>query len=134
MYNATQGEMHEEFFAALNALMAALTDRGIVDDTLVLVASEMGRTPRHNADGGKDHWPWTSAMLVGSNVAGGRAYGQTDDWLVPGLVDLDSGNPLEGGTDVHAANVLRAAAELVGVSAQEAGDWYEREAYRALLA
>ena len=100
--NSTQGQLHEDFFAALNALMSALSERGIVDDTVVLVASEMGRTPRHNGEGGKDHWPWTSAMLVGAGVAGGRAYGQTDEWLQPAPIDLVSGEVGEGGAQLHA--------------------------------
>jgi len=53
----------------------------LLDQTTVLVMSEMGRTPIHNAAIGKDHWPVTSAMLVGAGVAGGRVVGATDDEL-----------------------------------------------------
>ena len=130
--NASQGTMHEQFFGALNALMAALSTRGVLDETVVLVASEMGRTPRHNAQGGKDHWPWTSAMLVGPGVAGGRAYGRTDEWLQPSPVDLATGMADPAGTPLHGGHVLSAVAELVGVD--RGPEWFGREAYRALLA
>lgn len=131
-FNATQGQMHQDFFAGLNALMAALAARDLVDETVVLVASEMGRTPRHNADGGKDHWPWTSAMVVGQGVAGGRVYGSTNEWLQPSAVDLRTGALSEGGADLHAEHVLHAVAKLVGVA--DPSPWFTRGSYDAILA
>lgn len=129
-YNAYQAETYEGLFAGLGALMAALDARGIVDETVVLVVSEMGRTPRHNHQGGKDHWPWTSAMVVGPGVRGGRALGTTDEWLKPRPLDLDTGTEVDDGVTLHAEHVLSAVAQLVGVD-PNAG-WYEREALRAL--
>ncbi len=130
--NSSQGQTHDDFFAGLGALMSALATHGVVDDTVVLVISEMGRTPRHNSIGGKDHWPWTSAMLIGPGVNGGRAYGVTDEWLKPSPVDLMTGAPAEGGVTLHAEHVLHAAAEIVG--ADGASGWFSREALRALQA
>ena len=37
--------------------------------------SEMGRTPKFNETGGRDHWPYTSAMVIGNKIVGGRAVG-----------------------------------------------------------
>ncbi len=42
---------------ALAALLTDLSDRGILDETLVCVSSEFGRTPNINATAGRDHWP-----------------------------------------------------------------------------
>jgi hypothetical protein len=47
----------------------------LLDETVVVVFSEMGCHPLLNVDLGKDHWTVTSAMLIGSGVAGGRSYG-----------------------------------------------------------
>ncbi len=99
-------------------------------DTVVPVISEMGRTPRHNAAGGKDHWPWTSAMLVGPNVVGRRAYGITDGWLQASPVSLATGDPDDAGQLLHAEHVLHATATLVGAAAD---DWFSREALHAVV-
>ena len=47
--------------AAVGALMQDLADRSLLQDVLVIVMGEMGRTPRVNAKAGRDHWPqvWT---------------------------------------------------------------------------
>ncbi len=47
----------------------------LLDEVCIVVFSEMGRHPLLNAELGKDHWTFTSTMLIGSGVAGGRAYG-----------------------------------------------------------
>src|SRR5262249_27237123 len=42
---------------SLSALLDDLTDRGMLDETLVVVTGDMGRTPRVNPKAGRDHWP-----------------------------------------------------------------------------
>lgn len=49
------------------ALLADLDERGLLDDTIVLVSSEFGRTPKINGDAGRDHW----AKVFSVAVAGG---------------------------------------------------------------
>lgn len=129
-YNASQGEAYNDFFAGLTALLDTLWTHGLFEDTLVLAISEMGRTPRHNSQGGKDHWPWTSAMLIGPTVNGGRAYGETDAWLRPQPLDLATGRADTSGEALHAEHVLRAVAEMMG--AEQSAAQYGREALRAL--
>ena len=129
-YNASQAEAHEGFFAGMNAMMAALEAHGILEETVVLAISEMGRTPRHNSQRGKDHWPWTSAMVVGPSVRGGRALGHTDEWLKPQPIDLQTGAPSADGVTLHSEHVLRAVAEMVGAS--NTASRYERDALDAL--
>ncbi len=131
-YNSFQADAHEQFFAGLNALMSALDARGIADQTVVLALSEMGRTPRLNSQGGKDHWPWTSAMIVGAGIRGGRAFGATDDWLRPLPMDLATGDASSDGVTLHAEHVLHTVARVVGSTA--ASSWYERTALDALWA
>ena len=64
---------------ALSTLLADLTRRGMLEETLVVVATEFGRTPNINANDGRDHFPKAfSCMLAGGGIKGGQAYGATD--------------------------------------------------------
>ena len=64
---------------ALASLFADLSERGLLDDTLVVVMSEFGRTPRINKDAGRDHWPQVqSILLAGAGISGGSVYGASD--------------------------------------------------------
>jgi uncharacterized protein (DUF1501 family) len=63
----------------LSALLDDLSDRGLLDETLVMVSSEFGRTPKINNDAGRDHWPKVfSVMLAGGGVKGGLFYGSSN--------------------------------------------------------
>lgn len=61
------------------ALVGDLSQRGMLDDTLVVWMGEFGRTPRINRNGGRDHYAkaWTS-VLFGGGVRGGQVIGKTD--------------------------------------------------------
>jgi hypothetical protein len=62
-----------------SALMEDLSARGLLDETLVVIMSEMGRTPRVNGSGGRDHWTYCySVMLAGAGIRGGTVYGASD--------------------------------------------------------
>ena len=64
---------------ALGALIGDLSDRGMLDETLVVVMGEFGRTPRINSAGGRDHWPNVfSVALAGGGVRGGQVIGGSD--------------------------------------------------------
>lgn len=64
---------------ALSALFADLDQRGLMDDTLVVVMGEFGRTPRINKDAGRDHWPNVqSILLAGAGITGGSVFGASD--------------------------------------------------------
>ena len=70
-----------EFDQAFSALLADLADRGLLDETLVLVMGEFGRTPKINAaaGGGRDHWSRAySVLMAGGPIRGGTVYGRTD--------------------------------------------------------
>ncbi|MCI0737504.1 MAG: DUF1501 domain-containing protein [Gemmataceae bacterium] len=62
-----------------SALMEDLHNRGLLDETLVVIMSEMGRTPRINGNGGRDHWTFCySVWLAGAGIRGGTVYGASD--------------------------------------------------------
>ena len=63
-----------------SALMEDLDARGLLDETLVVMMSEMGRTPRINRFGGRDHWTYCySVLLAGAGIRGGSVYGESDE-------------------------------------------------------
>ena len=63
----------------LAALIEDLDQRGLLDSTLVCVASEFGRTPKINANSGRDHWPKVfSTLMAGGGIKGGLVYGKSD--------------------------------------------------------
>jgi uncharacterized protein (DUF1501 family) len=68
-----------DFDRAYAGLISDLDDRGLLETTLVVVASEFGRTPKVNAGGGRDHWPRVfSVVLAGGGIKRGQAYGTSD--------------------------------------------------------
>jgi hypothetical protein len=68
-----------QFDLAFTALIEDLEQRGLLQETVVAVLSEFGRTPRLNGRGGRDHYPdaWTN-FLCGGNIRGGQVIGATD--------------------------------------------------------
>lgn len=64
---------------AMSALLGDLASRGLLGETLVVLTTEFGRTPRINQNQGRDHYPKAfSAVLAGGGVKGGTVYGKTD--------------------------------------------------------
>jgi len=65
--------------AAFSSLVEDLDARGILDETLVVMMGEFGRTPRFNDAGGRDHWPHCfSVVMAGGGIKGGRVHGASD--------------------------------------------------------
>lgn len=63
---------------ALAALLGDLAARGMLDETLVVLATEFGRTPDIDQDNGRNHYPKAfSGLLAGGGIAGGRTFGKT---------------------------------------------------------
>lgn len=64
---------------AVSGLVQDLADRGMLDDTMVVVLSDFGRTPKVNPSAGRDHWSTASvALLAGGGLRCGVAVGRTD--------------------------------------------------------
>jgi hypothetical protein len=60
-------------------LIADLESRGLLEQTMVVLSTEFGRTVRINKDGGRDHWPKAfSVVLAGGGIKGGVIHGKTD--------------------------------------------------------
>lgn len=116
-----QGMLHDALFLGLGNLVSLLeTTPGqgagatLLDETVVVVVSEMSRTPLLNGKGGKDHWGVTSALVIGGGVAGGRAVGRTTNQLDGRLVDLATGEASSSGVSIFPENFAAGVLTLVG--------------------
>ena len=68
------------FDAGVAGLLQDLSDRGLLDNTVVWVTGEFGRTPKINGNAGRDHWSRGMSMLfAGGGIRGGRIIGKTND-------------------------------------------------------
>ncbi|MCH9687755.1 MAG: DUF1501 domain-containing protein [Deltaproteobacteria bacterium] len=120
--NLLQLSQNEAFYAGLRTLVDLMVERpgmtpgsSMIDDTVVLVVSEMGRTPKLNERSGKDHWPVTSAMLIGGGLGGARVLGGTDELQQGVDVDLATGQPSDDGVQIQYGNFAAGLLEAVGV-------------------
>jgi hypothetical protein len=85
-FNCLKDRLLPEFDRPFAALLADLAERGLLDETLVIVSSEMGRKPkigdpRSGGPGGAGRDHWTSCMsilLAGGGIRGGQVYGSSD--------------------------------------------------------
>lgn len=99
----------EGLFAGLGLLMDQLSATPassgalLSDEVVLVVCSEMGRTPVHNPSEGRDHWPFTSVLLVGPGLAGDRVIGGLDEVYNGALVDPVSGEASPSGISVDPA-------------------------------
>ena len=103
--DAQQASLYEGLFSGLLALMATLqatpgrVAATLAEETTVVVLSEMGRTPALNPVLGKDHWPYTSVMMIGPHVTGDRVVGGFDEAFYgqpvdPGTGEVDPAGPV----------------------------------------
>jgi uncharacterized protein (DUF1501 family) len=93
---------------ALSAFLDDLTDRGLLDTTLISAFGEMGRSPKVGANGGREHWPTGVSLWAGGGVQGGRVVGATD---------ADGGKPTT--TPKNPAMIGATLCEAVGIDARQ---------------
>ncbi len=64
---------------AFTALLEDLAERGMLDETLVVLTGDFGRTPKINPAGGRDHWGGCcSVLFAGAGIRGGQVFGSSD--------------------------------------------------------
>jgi uncharacterized protein DUF1501 len=79
IFNALRNQRLPELDRALSGLLTDLSDRGMLDSTLVICMGEFGRTPRVNMTGGRDHWSRTmSLVMAGGGLKGGLGVGKSN--------------------------------------------------------
>jgi hypothetical protein len=78
-FNRLRQRLLPVFDRGLSALLDDLADRGTLDETLVVMLTDFGRTPRVNGAAGRDHYPNVySVVLAGGGIRGGQVYGSSD--------------------------------------------------------
>jgi uncharacterized protein (DUF1501 family) len=96
------------FAVFLSQLKAA----GLLNNTLVVLYSDFGRTPKVNDRAGRDHWPVGGALLAGGGLAGGRAVGATDADLLAKNVDPNTGLESSSGIQLSPVHLGGSVLEL----------------------
>jgi hypothetical protein len=79
-FNTLKTRMLPAFDAGVAALLEDLSQRGLLENTVVWVTGEFGRTPKINANTGRDHWARAMSMIMaGGGIRGGQVIGKTND-------------------------------------------------------
>lgn len=87
-FDALRTELLPMVDQSLSALLEDLDQRGLLDETLVVVMGEFGRTPRINANAGRDHWgDCSSILLAGGGLRVGQVIGASDKQAAYPLAD-----------------------------------------------
>jgi hypothetical protein len=79
-FKKCKDELLPQLDQGLAAMLGMLSQRGLLDSTMVVVTGEFGRTPKINARAGRDHWPRAFSVLVaGGGARGGQVIGASDE-------------------------------------------------------
>ncbi|MCK6520043.1 DUF1501 domain-containing protein [Myxococcota bacterium] len=119
--NQNVGMQMNDLFGALSQLFEVLaTTPGrdapwLSDEVVIVLASELGRTPKFNGAMGRDHWPYTSMLVGGAGVKGNRVFGATDEAFIALPVNYESGAQDDNGEVVGTENVGTALLKLGGL-------------------
>lgn len=111
-FNCLKEDLLPEFDRGYSALIEDLANRNLLDETLILVTSEMGRTPKIGdrrsggvAGAGRDHWTHChSNLFAGGGIQGGQTYGSSDS-----LGEYPANKP------VNPAHIVKTVYESMGV-------------------
>lgn len=112
-----QMKLLPEFLAGVAYLMRRAGELKIREQLVVILQSEMGRTPNYNAGNGKDHWSIGSAMFLGRGIKGNRVIGATDEKqfavpIDPASLKLDK----EKGVRARPEHIHESLRELAGIA------------------
>lgn len=115
--DADQMKLIPEFLAGIAHLLRRAGDLKIREQLVVVIQSEMGRTPNYNQGQGKDHWSIGSAMFLGTGIRGNRVLGTTDEGqFAPPFDPTTLRNDKEKGIRVRPEHVHEALRELAGIA------------------
>ncbi len=91
-------------------------DLDLLDRLTIVVSSEFSRTPEYGTNGGKDHWPTNSMLLIGPGIEGNRVIGATDDGHRPYNVNLETLALDEGGSRLYPGHIMASLHAHLGLS------------------
>lgn len=115
--DADQMKLIPEFLAGIAHLLRRAGELKIREQLVVVVQSEMGRTPNYNQGNGKDHWSIGSALFLGKGIKGNRVLGATDEKQFavpfdPATLKTDK----EKGAKIRPEHIHEALRELAGIA------------------
>lgn len=112
-----QMKLLPRFLASIDYLLRRAEEMQIREKLVLVIQSEMGRTPNYNKGDGKDHWSIGSIMFLGPGIRGNRVVGSTDERQMP--IPIKAGtlalNPDEG-IRVRPEHIHASLRELAGVA------------------
>ena len=105
-----------EFLSGIDYLIKRAEELKIRDKLIIIIQSEMGRTPNYNKGNGKDHWSIGSIMFMGKGIEGNRVIGATNEKqflmpINPNTLSLDK----RKGIRTRPEHIHRALRELAGI-------------------
>ncbi len=111
-----QMKLIPEFLAGIDYLVTKSEELKIRDKLIVIIQSEMGRTPTYNKGNGKDHWSIGSIMFMGPGIKGNRVIGATDEkqFLIP-LNPNSLSTDEENGIRVRPEHIHASLREFAGI-------------------
>ena len=105
-----------EFLAGIDYMVTKAKELKIRDKLIIVIQSEMGRTPTYNKGQGKDHWSIGSIMFMGHGIRGNRVIGATDNKQLPTPVNVKSlANDEEKGIRVRPEHIHEALREFARI-------------------
>ena len=112
-----QMKLLPEFLAGIAYILRRAGELKIREKLVVVVQSEMGRTPDYNKGNGKDHWSIGSIMFIGPGIKGNRVLGATDEKqfavpMNPKTLALDK----EKGSRVRPEHIHEALRQFAGIA------------------
>lgn len=112
-----QMKLIPEFLAGIAYVLRRAEELKIRDKLVVVIQSEMGRTPTYNKGNGKDHWSIGSIMFLGPNIKGNRVIGATDEkqFHVP-LNTKTLATDKESGARVRPEHIHEALRQYAGIT------------------
>jgi Protein of unknown function (DUF1501) len=112
-----QMKLIPEFLAGIAYLVRRAGELKIREQLVVVVQSEMGRTPNYNTGNGKDHWSIGSALFFGRGIKGNRVVGATDDKQFAVPLDPQSlKTAKDKGIRVRPEHIHESLRELAGIA------------------
>ncbi|MDA1015400.1 MAG: DUF1501 domain-containing protein [Planctomycetota bacterium] len=111
-----QMKLIPEFLSGIDYLVTRAEELKIREKLVIVMQSEMGRTPTYNKGNGKDHWSVGSIMFMGQGITGNRVIGATDakQFLIPIDPKTLKTEP-DGGIRVRPEHIHKALRQLAGI-------------------
>ena len=118
-----QMKLIPELLGGIDYMLRRAEELGIRDKLVIVMQSEMGRTPNYNKGEGKDHWSIGSMMFLGPGIKGDRVIGSTDDGQFLNPIDAQTlvvAQDPDKGLRMRPEQVHQSLREFAGIAGHEA--------------